>query len=53
MKSFNTTAILMVLTINYCSVDAGTIWPKSLNQLPSIMDYDIRHGRTYTIMVTH
>lgn len=23
-------------------------WPKSLNQLPPMMDYDIRHGRTYT-----
>ena len=22
-------------------------WPKSLNQLPPMMDYDIRHGRTY------
>jgi beta-glucosidase len=22
-------------------------WPKSLEQLPPIMDYDIRHGRTY------
>jgi beta-glucosidase len=22
-------------------------WPKSLDQLPPIMDYDIRHGRTY------
>ena len=22
-------------------------WPKSLDQLPSMMDYDIRHGRTY------
>jgi beta-glucosidase len=24
-----------------------TTWPKSVNQLPSMMDYDIRHGRTY------
>ena len=23
-------------------------WPKSLDQLPPMMDYDIRHGRTYT-----
>ena len=23
-------------------------WPKSLEQLPAMMDYDIRHGRTYT-----
>ena len=22
-------------------------WPKSLSQLPPMMDYDIRHGRTY------
>lgn len=22
-------------------------WPKSLDQLPPLMDYDIRHGRTY------
>ncbi len=22
-------------------------WPKSLDQLPTMMDYDIRHGRTY------
>jgi len=22
-------------------------WPKSLEQVPSMMDYDIRHGRTY------
>ncbi len=22
-------------------------WPKSINQLPPMMDYDIRHGRTY------
>jgi beta-glucosidase len=22
-------------------------WPKSLEQLPAMMDYDIRHGRTY------
>ena len=22
-------------------------WPKSLDQLPEMMDYDIRHGRTY------
>lgn len=22
-------------------------WPKSLDQLPDMMDYDIRHGRTY------
>jgi beta-glucosidase len=22
-------------------------WPRSLNQLPPMMDYDIRHGRTY------
>lgn len=22
-------------------------WPRSLDQLPSLMDYDIRHGRTY------
>jgi len=22
-------------------------WPKSLDQLPAMMDYDIRHGRTY------
>ena len=24
-----------------------TTWPKSLEQLPPMMDYDIRHGRTY------
>jgi beta-glucosidase len=24
-----------------------TTWPKSLDQLPPMMDYDIRHGRTY------
>ena len=24
-----------------------TTWPKSLDQLPAMMDYDIRHGRTY------
>jgi beta-glucosidase len=24
-----------------------TTWPKSVDQLPSMMDYDIRHGRTY------
>lgn len=23
-------------------------WPKSLDQLPDMMDYDIRHGRTYS-----
>ncbi|MGA2738367.1 MAG: glycoside hydrolase family 3 C-terminal domain-containing protein [Bryobacteraceae bacterium] len=23
-------------------------WPKSLDQVPPMMDYDIRHGRTYT-----
>jgi len=23
-------------------------WPKSLDQLPPMMDYDIRHGRTYS-----
>jgi beta-glucosidase len=23
-------------------------WPKSIDQLPPMMDYDIRHGRTYT-----
>jgi beta-glucosidase len=22
-------------------------WPKSLDQIPTMMDYDIRHGRTY------
>ena len=22
-------------------------WPRSLDQLPPMMDYDIRHGRTY------
>src|SRR5450755_1748425 len=22
-------------------------WPKSLDQVPEMMDYDIRHGRTY------
>jgi beta-glucosidase len=25
-------------------------WPKSLEQLPPMMDYDIRHGRTYMYM---
>jgi beta-glucosidase len=24
-----------------------TTWPKSVDQLPTMMDYDIRHGRTY------
>jgi beta-glucosidase len=24
-----------------------TTWPRSLDQLPPMMDYDIRHGRTY------
>ena len=24
-----------------------TMWPKSVDQLPAMMDYDIRHGRTY------
>src|SRR6185437_10237281 len=24
-----------------------TTWPKSLDQLPGMMDYNIRHGRTY------
>jgi beta-glucosidase len=24
-----------------------TTWPKSLDQVPPMMDYDIRHGRTY------
>src|ERR1019366_1848899 len=24
-----------------------TTWPKSVEQLPPMMDYDIRHGRTY------
>ncbi len=24
-----------------------TTWPKSIDQLPAMMDYDIRHGRTY------
>lgn len=24
-----------------------TTWPKSIEQLPPMMDYDIRHGRTY------
>src|SRR5258707_10293126 len=24
-----------------------TTWPKSVEQLPTMMDYDIRHGRTY------
>jgi beta-glucosidase len=24
-----------------------TTWPKSIDQLPPMMDYDIRHGRTY------
>jgi beta-glucosidase len=26
-------------------------WPKSLDQLPPMMDYDIRHGRTYMYLV--
>ena len=26
-------------------------WPKSLDQLPPMMDYDIRHGRTYMYFV--
>ena len=25
----------------------ATTWPQSVNQLPPMMDYDIRHGRTY------
>ncbi|MFB9844940.1 glycoside hydrolase family 3 C-terminal domain-containing protein [Mucilaginibacter ginsenosidivorans] len=25
-------------------------WPKSISQLPPMMDYDIRHGRTYMYM---
>jgi beta-glucosidase len=25
----------------------GQTWPRSLDQLPPMMDYDIRHGRTY------
>ncbi|HVS53303.1 MAG TPA: glycoside hydrolase family 3 C-terminal domain-containing protein [Opitutaceae bacterium] len=25
----------------------GQTWPKSLDQLPPMMDYDLRHGRTY------
>jgi beta-glucosidase len=24
-------------------------WPKALDQLPPMMDYDIHHGRTYII----
>src|SRR3984957_2297499 len=24
-----------------------TTWPKSVDQLPAMMDYDLRHGRTY------
>jgi beta-glucosidase len=42
------TAIAEVLFGNYNP--AGRLnqtWPKSLDQLPPMMDYDIRHGRTY------
>jgi beta-glucosidase len=42
------TAIADVLFGNYNP--AGRLnqtWPKSLDQLPPMMDYDIRHGRTY------
>jgi hypothetical protein len=27
-------------------------WPKSLDQLPPMMDYDIRHGRTYMYLAS-
>ncbi len=43
------TAIVDVLFGDYNP--AGRLnqtWPKSLDQLPPMMDYDIRHGRTYT-----
>jgi len=42
------TAIARVLFGSYNP--AGRLvetWPKSLDQLPPMMDYDIRHGRTY------
>src|SRR5579862_1432940 len=42
------TAVADVLTGDY---DPGghlvQTWPKSLDQVPPMMDYDIRHGRTY------
>jgi beta-glucosidase len=42
------TALAKVLFGNY---NPGgrlvTTWPKSADQLPAMMDYDIRHGRTY------
>jgi len=42
------TALAKVLFGNY---NPGghlvTTWPKSVDQLPAMMDYDIRHGRTY------
>jgi beta-glucosidase len=42
------TALAKVLFGDY---DPGghlvTTWPKSVDQLPAMMDYDIRHGRTY------
>ena len=30
-----------------------TTWPKSVDQLPPMMDYDIRHGRTYMYFQGH
>jgi beta-glucosidase len=42
------TAIAKVLFGEYNPGGRLTVtWPKSLTQLPLMMDYDIRHGRTY------
>ena len=42
------TAIADVLFGNYNPGGRlNQTWPKSLDQLPPMMDYDIRHGRTY------
>jgi beta-glucosidase len=42
------TAIARVLFGGYNPGGRLTVtWPKSLDQVPPMMDYDIRHGRTY------
>ena len=42
------TAIAQVLFGGYNPAGRlSTTWPKSLDQLPPMMDYNIRHGRTY------
>jgi beta-glucosidase len=42
------TALAQVLFGDYNPAGRLTVtWPKSLDQLPPMMDYNIRHGRTY------